>query len=162
MAWIERRDGTNARVVWRDADGKRQHKVCTSVVAAEVYLRKLDPEAYVPPAKRASRRKTHCPQGHPLTGDNLGTTTGSDGYERRYCKACKAEKALANYYVVGEPQAAKRRLCRPCKIAGVREAAVGRTREKVEGKHVYYPVCAAHLRGQLPPTSRARRRASEG
>jgi hypothetical protein len=150
MAWVQRREGTNARVATRGPDGKIKYEVFTSVVSAEAYLRRMDPQGYVPPAKRASRRKTHCPQGHPLTGENLGTTTARDGYERRYCKACKAEKTLARYHVTGETQGPKERLCRPCKEVGTRTPATGRTNHRVDGKIVYYPVCDAHRRGLRP------------
>jgi hypothetical protein len=146
MAWVEKRAGTNARVCWRDEDGKIQRRPFKSVVAAEAHLRRLDPEKYVPPAKRASRRKMACPEGHPLVGDNLGVTSGGDGYERRYCKTCKADKALARYHVLGETSAPKARLCRPCKEAGTRTPATGRTQHKVDGKAVYYPVCTEHRR----------------
>lgn len=36
--------------------------------------------------------KTHCPQGHPYSGANLGRTP--DG-RQRYCKTCKREKIAA-------------------------------------------------------------------
>ena len=45
----------------------------------------------------ANREKTHCPNGHPYTGDNLGT------YKRgkvtiRYCRACRAKRAKEYYW----------------------------------------------------------------
>lgn len=35
-----------------------------------------------------NRAKTHCPQGHPYSGDNLRT----DSKGKRYCRACAPEK----------------------------------------------------------------------
>lgn len=35
-----------------------------------------------------NKRKTHCPVGHPLSGDNLRVTKAKDGYTKRYCRAC--------------------------------------------------------------------------
>jgi hypothetical protein len=40
----------------------------------------------------ANARKTHCPQGHPLSGDNLRYATRGTG---RVCKACRAASNAA-------------------------------------------------------------------
>lgn len=37
--------------------------------------------------------KTHCPSGHPYSGENLRTHTDSRGYQRRLCRACQAANA---------------------------------------------------------------------
>lgn len=37
--------------------------------------------------------KTHCPAGHPYSGDNLRIHTDSRGYARRICRTCNAAKA---------------------------------------------------------------------
>jgi hypothetical protein len=44
-------------------------------------------------ANQASSKKTHCPQGHPLSGDNLyfyASRFHPNG--SRHCRACKAER----------------------------------------------------------------------
>jgi hypothetical protein len=38
-----------------------------------------------------NRLKTECPQGHPLSGDNLYAYIGHDGYAKRACRACRSE-----------------------------------------------------------------------
>lgn len=40
--------------------------------------------------------KTHCPNGHPLEGDNLRISQTKTG-ERRVCKTCVREKAKERY-----------------------------------------------------------------
>lgn len=39
-------------------------------------------------AKR-QRETTHCPQGHPYEGENLGITVTKSGLKLRYCRLCK-------------------------------------------------------------------------
>lgn len=39
--------------------------------------------------------KTHCPSGHPLSGDNLYSHIDSRGYSRRFCRACRQINQLA-------------------------------------------------------------------
>jgi hypothetical protein len=39
------------------------------------------------------QRRTVCRAGHPLEGDNLYLWIGSDGYTRRYCRQCRADRA---------------------------------------------------------------------
>lgn len=34
-------------------------------------------------------KKTHCPQGHPLSGDNVHTVKTKAGFNCRYCKTCR-------------------------------------------------------------------------
>lgn len=42
-------------------------------------------------------RKTHCPQGHSLSGDNLFISVIT-GKPRRMCRACRRVQGLAYYY----------------------------------------------------------------
>jgi len=51
-------------------------------------------------ARSASR--THCPRGHPYSGDNLriGSVDG-----KRYCRACSRVKSMAYYYRTRRAQA---------------------------------------------------------
>ncbi len=42
-----------------------------------------------------NRRKTHCPQGHPYSGDNLLTTVS--GRTHRQCRACRNAANARNY-----------------------------------------------------------------
>ncbi len=37
--------------------------------------------------------RTHCPQGHEYTRENTYTHTQRDGYRRRFCRACRRERA---------------------------------------------------------------------
>lgn len=41
--------------------------------------------------------KTHCPKGHPFSGDNLYAYTDARGYEHRQCRTCR-QAAMARYY----------------------------------------------------------------
>jgi HNH endonuclease len=43
---------------------------------------------------RENKMKTHCPKGHPLSGDNL--RVAKDG--RRHCRQCRNAECLARYY----------------------------------------------------------------
>lgn len=43
-------------------------------------------------------RKTHCPKGHPLSGDNLMIETTPSGRETRRCYSCRREHANAQYH----------------------------------------------------------------
>ena len=43
---------------------------------------------------RANKMKTHCPQGHPLSGENLRI----DKHGRRHCRTCRNTDCLARYY----------------------------------------------------------------
>lgn len=36
--------------------------------------------------------KTHCPQGHPYSGENLRVHVDRRGYARRVCRTCNAIK----------------------------------------------------------------------
>ena len=36
--------------------------------------------------------RTHCPQGHPYTDPNTGTSVRSSGLTVRYCRACKRDR----------------------------------------------------------------------
>lgn len=38
--------------------------------------------------------KTHCPRGHPYSGDNLFVTDG-----KRACRTCRRARDLANYHM---------------------------------------------------------------
>lgn len=82
--------------------------------------------------RRANAAKTHCKQGHPLSGDNLATTVKADGRERRVCIECRRAAVRRAYYAAKErgedPNAAMkarrseaRRVARQAR-AGVHEA----------------------------------------
>ncbi len=43
-------------------------------------------------------KKTHCPAGHPYSGDNLLLRTKPNGKQERKCRARHAEKVLAKYH----------------------------------------------------------------
>lgn len=45
-------------------------------------------------AKNAA--KTHCPQGHPLSGENLHVYVGK-GVRKRQCKTCRAKESHESY-----------------------------------------------------------------
>lgn len=44
----------------------------------------------------ANRAKTHCPRGHPYSGDNL-ILQQSKGYRSRVCRTCRKEQARHRY-----------------------------------------------------------------
>jgi len=44
------------------------------------------------PTGEANAAKTHCPNGHPYSGDNLRIAQCSTG-ERRVCRQCVRDKA---------------------------------------------------------------------
>lgn len=48
------------------------------------------------PRGQANAEKTHCPAGHPLTGDNVRISKRATG-ERRVCKRCVRESARRRY-----------------------------------------------------------------
>lgn len=51
------------------------------------------------------RVKTHCPHGHPYSGDNVSYGTGKfPGQTRRNCKTCKREAARRARLQVVSPQ----------------------------------------------------------
>lgn len=85
----------------------------------------------------ANIRKTHCPQGHPYSGENLVITGGGT----RACRQCAIEnwaKAVGGgYYERRRARAATRRsLLAPCGHVGVRGAACSRSAGH-DGKHWY-------------------------
>ncbi len=41
------------------------------------------------------RHRTHCPKGHPLSGDNLYVARASNGGKARHCKRCRADQQAA-------------------------------------------------------------------
>lgn len=45
------------------------------------------------PGKHA--RKTHCPKGHPYSGDNLQIEIRKNGQAERHCRTCKRARTLA-------------------------------------------------------------------
>jgi DNA-directed RNA polymerase subunit RPC12/RpoP len=49
---------------------------------------KVDPSKLGEPAWQEA--PTHCPQGHPLSGDNLSVRTLRDGSKRNICRVCAA------------------------------------------------------------------------
>lgn len=60
--------------------------------------RHLEPVTHAENVKRGEsgawlRAKTHCPKGHPYSGDNLAICKGG-----RVCRACSRERSLAHYY----------------------------------------------------------------
>ena len=40
-----------------------------------------------------NKRKTHCPQGHPLSGENLRIKTNRRGVQGRVCRVCARVQA---------------------------------------------------------------------
>lgn len=44
----------------------------------------------------ANARKTHCPRGHPLSGDNLVPSRLAKG--ERKCRTCENARCLARYH----------------------------------------------------------------
>jgi len=49
-------------------------------------------------ASAINAKKTHCPQGHPLSGDNLFV----ERYGGRRCRLCKNKSRMNNYYTKHE------------------------------------------------------------
>lgn len=54
------------------------------------HLEPVTPKVNSERGLRATR--THCPQGHPYSGENLRIHTDSCGYKRRICIQCNREK----------------------------------------------------------------------
>ena len=48
--------------------------------------------------RHPATHKTHCPHGHPYSGDNLVIRVRANGREARVCRACDRARALRNYY----------------------------------------------------------------
>lgn len=46
----------------------------------------------------ATRRRTHCRQGHALSGANLHTYTRADGYVTRICRTCNRDDTRRRYH----------------------------------------------------------------
>lgn len=56
----------------------------------------LDPVTPKVNAERGERpMRTHCPQGHPYSGENLYRYTDKRGYTRRYCRTCMKASVAA-------------------------------------------------------------------
>jgi len=60
---------------------KRKCRTCEAKRHADYLVRKLGRPRQIPPGMR-----THCPHGHPFSGDNLYVPPGTS---RRQCRACK-------------------------------------------------------------------------
>ncbi len=43
-------------------------------------------------AKHPQTRKTHCPQGHPYSGDNLYMRTDKNGHTTQHCVVCHRKR----------------------------------------------------------------------
>lgn len=52
------------------------------------------------PMAEANKAKTHCPAGHPLSGDNLCQKSARAGIRR--CRTCRNKYALSAYYRRGK------------------------------------------------------------
>lgn len=68
--------------------GKRGCRTCGRKRSIEYLVRKLGRPRQTPPHLR-----THCPQGHPLSGDNLYVPPGVNA---RHCRTCKNERKRRN------------------------------------------------------------------
>ncbi len=49
-------------------------------------------------AVKPNALKTHCPQGHPLSGENLYEYTSASGGPARQCKTCNRERSRNQAY----------------------------------------------------------------
>jgi hypothetical protein len=64
----------------------------------------------------ANLRKTHCPKGHPLDGENVIVVAGRTGNAQRKCRTCQRER-LRHARAAGTSTEQRRRalgLCREC------------------------------------------------
>ena len=68
-----------------------RHKLCVNPDHMEVVTAAEN-------VKRMLATKTHCKQGHPLSGDNLAMRRGSDGYTKRQCRECAREAGRRAYH----------------------------------------------------------------
>lgn len=67
----------------------RQHACCNPA--------HLEPVTGKVNCERGSKAtKTHCPQNHPYSGDNLRIHVDKRGYHRRICVTCNREKCAAH------------------------------------------------------------------
>lgn len=71
-----------------------EHKLCVNWRHLVVLTRKQHAEIH---GNSSNAKKTHCNAGHPLSGDNLWIERGKDGYTKRRCKRCRADR-LAEFY----------------------------------------------------------------
>ena len=68
-----------------------RHKLCVNPDHMEVVTNAEN-------VKRMLATKTHCKQGHPLSGDNLAIKHGSDGYTKRQCRECARAATRRSYH----------------------------------------------------------------
>ena len=68
------------------------HHICENKLCVNPeHLRAMsESEHYhVHPSRQTQKKKTHCPKGHPYSGDNLVVRQGKKGGEARICRTCR-------------------------------------------------------------------------
>lgn len=119
--WLAGRDSTGYGQFWLDGGHRQAHIVAYELlvgpvpagheldhVAARGCLHRhcvnpahLEPVLHVENVRRGrvgetNRTKTHCPENHPLSGENLYEAQG-----RRHCRACRKAQRAARYVRTG-------------------------------------------------------------
>ena len=80
-----------------------ENKLCVNPDHLQVTTQRVNvTRSGLSPSGKATRR-THCPQGHPLSGVNLRMVAG-----KRRCKTCDKRRSLEGYYKRKERQHAQR------------------------------------------------------